>query len=174
MGTWQRIQIIGVVSFILALLAAELAAFALWAMPASGFLWWLNLEVFQGVNALWRHVDGTFSLDYRYTISYLLGVLALSIWAHIRRMRMAMALLSNVVFVMCGYMAFLWYRSQTMARSADLSETVFQPNESGLLVTFLIVAALFGLVASHCVYFAAAIEAWRGRRGARATAGGER
>ncbi len=147
-----RVQIIAVVVVLLALLGAEISALALSTMPASEMLWWLNLQVFQGVNALYRHIDHQVGLDYRYSIPYLVALLGLSIFAHARRMRLGLALLSNVAFLMCGFTAYLWYRSQTMAGRASPGETVFTFDEAGLLMTFLIVASFLGLLASHVGY----------------------
>ena len=104
-----RIQAVGPVVLFCALLAAEAAAYALAQMPSSGFLWYLNLEVFsifrKSRAALWELGNLPFAQVLLIAGPMaLIGLLGLSL-----KNNLYVAISSNLSFCFAAFLAYNWH-----------------------------------------------------------------
>jgi hypothetical protein len=152
-----RLQLIGPLVLFCAVLAAEAAAYALAQLPSSGFLWFLNLEVF-GVFRRSRAALAEFgNIPFAQTAlivgpTVIVGLVGL--WL---RQNLCLALSSNLSFCFAAFLGYNWQSWSGAARvqSASLG-FVHVPNDGTLwLFVVLAVTSSLSFVASHFLYFRA-------------------
>jgi hypothetical protein len=151
------LQLIGPVALFAALVAAEIAAYALAAHPSSQLLWSVNLELF-GLFHRGHDIIGTY-VDVAHFPIVCVGLpLLLAACSGLAfRCRFALALASTLSF---GYVAFL-------LSAAYAGERVFAPRMPGQgsgLAIALLGASLLSLFISHMSYLhACRNEEWSWR-----------
>jgi hypothetical protein len=151
----ETLQVSGIALVILAMLAAELASLALALSPGSALLWWLNLELFRGMNATYSVLMTRYSLDYSVTVPIMLGLLALSVAAYRRRHRFALGMLSNAAFIWCGFTAYVWYVYKAPLATAGVGELFASNFEGSVLLAYIVLASLIGVLVTHVSYLRA-------------------
>ncbi len=154
----ETLQVSGIVLVILAMLAAELASLALALSPGSALLWWLNLELFRGMNATYSVLLTRYTLDYSVTVPVMLGLLALSVAAYRRRFRFALGMLSNAAFIWCGFTAYVWYAYKAPLATASVGELFASNFEGSVLLAYVVLASLVGVLVTHVGYLRAGMR----------------
>lgn len=154
----EAVQALGIGLVIVAMLAAELASLALSLKPGSEFLWWLNLQVFRGMNAAYASLAARYPLDYHITIPILLGLGALTASALRHRQRFALGMLSNAAFIWCGFTAYVWYMFQTPLATAGIGDAFYSNFEGWVLMAHVIVASLIGFLVTQLLYWQAVMR----------------
>lgn len=152
-----RLQIIGPVVLFLAVFAAEGAAYALAQAPTSGFLWYLNLEVFNAFRRSRAILGDYCSLPFAQLLIVAGPLAALALAGLVWRRKLLVAVSSNLSFICAGLVLYSWnyWHTVSKVRSASLS-FVHVPTGSDLyLFAALIGACLVSFVASHFLYFQA-------------------
>lgn len=152
MRSVPRLQLASIALVVAAGLCAELAALALSHYPSSTLLWWLNLEVFAPVSAIYNQLAGTVNWTLTTALATLLGILALSVLAFALRLRLVLASFSHVAFAACGLAAFAWLQSGPPTRVASLGGVVATFDSAGALLLFLLAGTLLGCVLTHVSY----------------------
>jgi hypothetical protein len=147
----QRLQLVGPIGVVGAIFSAELGAHALANWPASPALWYLNLEVFRpfqySLNGLgsaqWLE---TFSL----TIWIATALLALVCAGVIGRIRLALAVASNLSFL---YSACLVYGSYAASEATTSFTLRGLCSPSMVLAGSISLISLLSSAASHRSYW---------------------
>jgi hypothetical protein len=103
------LQIIGPVTIFAALLAAEIAAYALALYPSSQALWSINLRLFSifrtGDYVLSSHIDITYL-----QITFIgLPLFATSCYGFFFNRRLALAIASSLAFIYVSFLSCAWY-----------------------------------------------------------------
>ena len=104
----EKLQLAGPVVVISAVASAEFGAHALAYWPSSPLLWYLSLEVFRPVQYSFGAVNGLAFGDLAQTLCVVVPLLALICLGLITKVRLPLALASNLSFV---YSALLLYGS---------------------------------------------------------------
>ena len=157
MQRFARVQLVGPVVLFCAVLAAEEAAYALAQMPSSGFLWYLNLEVF-GIFRRSRAALAEFGNVPFAQALLLVGPIvllgALGLWF---KQNLCLAVSSNLSFCFAAFLAYNWHSwtSAVRVQSASLA-FVHVPTDGTLWVAaVLAITSSLSFAASHCLYFGA-------------------
>jgi hypothetical protein len=155
-----RLQLIGPFVLFGAVLAAETAAFALAAKPSSGFLWYLNLEIF-GLFRKSRAVLGDLAFPFAQLVLFAGPLLALTVLGHALRRNLMVALASNLSLFYAGFLFMSWHFWHTKGLKAASLAPMHVPNGNEFIwFVALLLASLLSAAASHLLY----IRAVRARR----------
>jgi hypothetical protein len=152
-----RLQLVGPVVLFCAALAAESAAYALTQAPSSGFLWYLNLEVFNLFRRS-RIILGQYcDLPFAHILMVagpmaLLGLAGLAL-----KRNLCLAVSSNLGFIYAAFLAYSWFAWNNGGRvtSASLASVYVPTGDALYLFVVLAITALVSFAASHCLYFRA-------------------
>jgi hypothetical protein len=163
MITSAHFQLAAILLVVLTVIAAELAALALSHQPGSALLWWLNLEVFGSVNALFSRFGAAAFLDYHLTIPALVAVAAIAVVAFFMRLRLALAVMTHAAFAVCALAAAsMMPEASRQTASLDwMAAGIDVPR--GLLIALLLAGSLAACVTSHADYILGALRARRRR-----------
>jgi hypothetical protein len=155
MSKLARLQVVGPLVLLSAVLAAELAAYALAVTPSSAFLWYLNFEVF----SLFRKSRATLQ-DYGnipfVQVLFIAGPTALIGLAGLMLKRnLLLAISSNVSLVFAAFLVYNWYSWSNIAQvhAASLLWVHVPTGNTLCLFVTLALTCLASFFASHIIYF---------------------
>lgn len=167
MSRLGKLQLIGPVVIALAIVAEELATCLLAWRPSSAFAWYLNLEVF----GIFQHghamLSDHFSTPYLQLWLIATPILLLTFGGFMFRVRLAVAVASNLSFAYAFFLACACYSIRTPAgQSASLAGATYDTAFSfsalnltlgphGYVLMALLVPTLLSTAASHLVYLRA-------------------
>lgn len=150
-----RIQIIGPLALLAAVLAAEAAAFGLGKAPTSAFLWYLNLEVFSALRRGGMLLPSELGALPFAQVVLVAGLTLLGVAGVVLKRKLMVALSSNLSFVYAAFLLYGWHywHSIGKVKSASLA-LVYAPVNSELwLFGVLLLASALSFAASHFLYF---------------------
>src|SRR5215213_3960636 len=104
-----RLQLVGPIALFCAVLAGEAAAYALAQMPSSGFLWYLNLEVFgifRRSRAALAELGNIPFAQALLIVGPILLIGAAGLWC---RHNLCLAISSNLSFSFAAFLAYNWH-----------------------------------------------------------------
>src|SRR5688572_32585680 len=104
-----RLQLIGPLVLFCAVLAAEGAAYALAQMPSSGFLWYLNLEVFSIFRRSRAALAEIGNLPFAQALLITGPMVAIGLVGLWLRQNLCLAISSNLSFCFAAFLAYNWY-----------------------------------------------------------------
>jgi hypothetical protein len=157
MQRFARLQLVGPVVLFCAVLAAEVAAYALAQAPSSGFLWYPSLEVcsiFRRSRAALAEL-GNVPFAQMLVISgpmVLIGLVGL--WL---RQNLYLAISSNLSFCFAAFLAYNWH-AWTSAVQIQAASLAFVPVPGGSILwvfAILTVTSFLSFAASHYLYIGA-------------------
>ena len=152
-----NLQLAGPASLLLAVAAADSAAWALSQSPSSALLWYLNLEVFSLFRRSRWVLSDVGSLPFAQLL-LIAGPLALvALMGTILRRNLLMGIASNLSFVYASFLLFSWYAwsSYGTVSSASLSAVHVPTGGSLYLFLVLLAASVASFSASHLFYIRA-------------------
>lgn len=162
MDRLARLQLIGPIALVGAVLAADSAAYALALQPSSSLLWYLNLEVF----SIFRKSRGLFgdffALPFAQLLIFGLPLVLLAGLGLALKRNLMIAFSSNLSFGYAVLLAFSWHNWQGIAhvKATSLAWVHVPTGGSLYLIAILMLASFFSFAVSHVLYIRAA------RRGA--------
>jgi hypothetical protein len=171
MARLAKLQIIGPVVLCVVIIAEEMAAYALALMPSSEFVWYLNLKLFGAFQRSHYILSDHFSTPYFQLLFVAAPILLLAYGGIAFRLRLPIAIASNLSFAYAFFLAYASNRIESPAQqAASLAGTAhdFVFNLSALnltigpqlyVLTALIIASLISFAASHLLYLRAVREA---------------
>src|ERR1700722_15262432 len=145
----ENLEFAGPVGVIAVISSAELSPYALATQPASGFLWYLNLEVFRCFQYGSAGFAEMVPLDLLHVTALIaLALIGLTATSYICTVRLPLAIACNFSFL---YSMCLWFGSYVAnaanrAATFDLS-ALFAP--SSLLAIFLVLVTSISSALSH-------------------------
>jgi hypothetical protein len=156
MGRLARIQLVGPCALLIAVMAADAAAYALAQHPSSAFLWYLNLDFFS-VFRKSRAALGEFGGVPFAQALILGGPLALAVLAGtLLRKNFCLAVASNLALVFGAFVAYSWLMwGRAGAQSASLVWATLPSNGTATLLAVLALTSIVSFFASHLIYFMA-------------------
>jgi hypothetical protein len=164
-----KLQLIGPLAFLVAVMGAEGAAWALAQSPSSEVLWFINLRLFGLFQACY------YLLSSQVSVPYFQFFLALSLFVAaslglVLKSRLLLATSSNLSFLCVCFMAYACYLVSSPPQAATLTQqsyhpaTMMMPSVPDLcMLLILLGATLPSLAASHILYFRS-VRAGRGHR----------
>lgn len=157
MQRFARLQLVGPIVLFCAVLAAEGTAYALARMPSSGFLWYLNLEVFgifRRSRAALAEVGNIPFAQALLIVGPIVLIGAAGLWL---RHNLCLAIASNLSFCFAAFLAYNWYAWTSAAHIQSASLTFVGVPTGGTLWVFALLAitSSVSFAASHCLYFGA-------------------
>ena len=156
-----RMQLIGPLVLLAAVLAAETAAYALALAPSSSLLWYLNLEVFSIFRKSRLHL-GELSATPFAQLLMIAGPLALAACVGFALKRtLISAIASNLSLVYAAFLVYSWHHWQTFkqVKAASLISVQVPTGSDLYLFAILLIASVASFLASHCLYLRTARSA---------------
>jgi hypothetical protein len=155
-----KLQLIGPVTLLLAILASEVSARALSYMPTSETLWYINLKVFAIFKKSSVYIYDFIPYDARDflpVVSTQLFVVVVAIFliaclGLAFRQRLLLALASNLSFVSAGFLLCSWYTDERHSQQASLVIVGALRGPNLYVLTTLLGASLLSFVISHLLY----------------------
>jgi hypothetical protein len=145
-------QTLGSVAVLGAFAGAEAVAHLLDYFPANEWLWFLNNELFRVFT--YARQDAS-PLSVLFTPWALVGagvMLALAVFAHFLRLKLAVALVANISFVFVANLAYAWFRGVTAYQSASLLSHGVGDTGDAFLIFFLLSISFYAFVTSHVLF----------------------
>jgi hypothetical protein len=164
-----KLQLIGPLAFLVAVMGAEGAAWALAQSPSSELLWFINLRLFGLFQACYYLLSSQVSIPY-FQFFFALSLFVAASLGLALKSRLLLATSSNLSFLCVCFMAYACYLVSSAPQAATLAQQSYQPAimtmPSGpdlCMLLILLGATLLSLAASHILYFRA-VRAGRGHR----------
>jgi hypothetical protein len=152
----HRLQLVGPLVLFAAVLAAEAAAYALAFAPSSGFLWYLNLEVFNLFRKSRIALSDYCSLPFAQVLVVAGPMALVGMAGVIFRNNLCVAISSNLSFVFAAFLAYSWNVWNTQGQVTASLVSVHVPTGSTFYLFIVLAVASFGSFAiSHIAYFSA-------------------
>jgi hypothetical protein len=150
------LQLLGPVTLFLACLAAESAAYALAAHPASETLWYVNLNLF-GVFQRSHYVLSDFiAVPCAQLVVIALPIIVMAGYGYLRERPLLLAIAGNLSLVYAVFLGFSWYRIERPPSLLASAAPIAIPSGPTLSTwSVLLAASLVSCVVSHLVYFRA-------------------
>jgi hypothetical protein len=155
MNRLTKLQLIGPLVLFAAVLAAEMAVYALSKFPSSALLWYLNLEVFGFFQRSYYVLDSRFGLPGFDLFFVAIPLLILGCVGIMCRQRLLLAISSNLSFVYAALLIYSWMQMQPRVLQASLDTIALPAGPDLYLVGVLLGASLLSFCISHFVYFRA-------------------
>ena len=152
----ERIQLAGPATLIAAIGCADLGAHALASWPTSSFLWYLNLEVFQSFRyspdgldlGQWLSDDG-----FGGAIWVAIPLLWLLCVGLVLKIRLPLALASNLSLIYCGFLLYGSYSAINPAATLHHLRLSALWGPSTMLAAALLLASFLSSMVSHRSYW---------------------
>jgi hypothetical protein len=164
-----KLQLIGPLAFLVAVMGAEGAAWALAQSPSSEVLWFINLRLFGLFQACYYLLSSQVSVPY-FQFFFALSLFVAASLGLAFKSRLLLAASSNLSFLCVCFMAYACYLVSSPPQAATLAQqsyhpaTMMMPSGPDLcMLLILLGATLPSLAASHILYFRS-IRAGRGLR----------
>jgi|SRR5882757_2149017 len=152
MNRLAKLQLIGPCALFVAVLAAELATFALTQDPTSELVWYINLKLFGIFQRAHYILSDVTVLPASQLVFIAAPILALACYGFRRKQTLSLALASNLSFVYAGFLLYSWGASQRVTMQVSLSP-ILVPSGPGLYTLLVILAcSLLSFVVSHLNY----------------------
>jgi hypothetical protein len=156
MSQLAKYQLIGPVILFAAVLAAEIATYALTQAPSSAVLWYINLKVFGLFQRSYYLLDSYtgiphFELFFIALPTFVLGCIGL-----ITRHRLLVAISSNLSFVYAGFLSYSWTLVQPTALQTSLTAIAIPMTPDFYLAAVLVGSSLLSFCISHFIYIRSA------------------
>jgi hypothetical protein len=144
---------------------AEAAALLLAHFPSSMLLWYLNQEVFHGLEiARASQAPLVHLLINQTTLFWDLGLILVVLLVYRARWRFGAALISHACLIVVGLITCYWAVAMKLPMTASLKPVIAAFGQTNGAVLLLAGgAALLSAVLAHLTYFAAIRSDWRGR-----------
>ena len=147
-----KLQFLGPAAVLLAVGAAEAAAFALGRMPTSETLWYVNLKIFQVFQQSSFTLPSPLDLPFSQFFLIALPLFALASVGLATKRSFVLALSSHLSFVYAGFIVYCYVNGQTRPLTASISNIAFTDSPDIYLPLFLAGACLFSILISHYHY----------------------
>ena len=159
-----KLQLLGPLSLLAAILAEEAAAYWLATRPSSAFAWYLNLELFGVFQRSHYVISDHIGVPYFQLFFVAAPILALTFWGLAFGRRLPIAVASNLSLIYVGFLVCAWHMVETpslqaagfagSAQFAALSHWAmkFSGGPQLYLLAALICAAALSFVSSHVFY----------------------
>lgn len=155
MQRFARIQLLGPLVLFCAALAAEGAAYALSEAPSSGFLWYLNLEVFSLFRRSRAALADFGNLPFAQVILIAGPMALIGIAGLLLKNKLCLAISSNLSFCFAAFLAYNWH-AWTSTAHVKAASLIFVHIPSGgtlWMIVILAITSFLSFAASHLLYF---------------------
>jgi len=149
--TYAKLQVVGPVTVLFAVLIAEAAALGLWLAPTSEILWQVNLEYFSVFQRSHYLLGPMIGLPLSQLI-LALSILLLAIYGLQTGRALALALSSNLSFVYTAFLIFVGVDTQSHSLTASLVDVALPSDPGGYLPIVLMLVSLISASLSHLYY----------------------
>jgi len=162
-----KLQLIGPLVLAFTIIAEELATYLLACNPSSEFAWYLNLNLFgifqRSHSVLSEHFGG----PYLQLIYVAAPILLLASGGYAFRLRLPVAVASNLSFAYAFFLAYAWYRAAVPSQQAaslgatgydsvmNLSAVNWTSGPHVYVLAALLIPSVFSFAASHLLYLRA-------------------
>jgi hypothetical protein len=149
-----RLQLVGPSVLFGAILAAEVAAWALSIYPSSTWLWYVNLELFNVFQRSYYKLTQYFSIPY---LPLLLAIAIFSMaWCgYVLERRLPIAIAGNLSFVYAGLLGHAWLDPGNAFTASSMASLVWiriSPGPNLYLVAFLLGTSFASFIIPHIFY----------------------
>jgi hypothetical protein len=150
----KTLQFLGPLALFSAVLAAEVAAYALAYAPSSEWLWYVNLKWFSMFQQSHYSLKDHLGIDCEQLFCIALPLLAAACIGLAFKRSLFLAISSNLSFVYIGFVVCTWFSANSYSQEASLSaEYVASSNPDLIVLLVLIGLSLVSVVVSHVAYF---------------------
>ncbi len=151
------LQLIGPVALFIAVAGAEGASYALWRMPSSEWLWYLNLRWFGMFQQSHYSLQGPLGFDCEQLLVIALPLLLAACFGYGLRQSLWLAISSNLSFVYIGFVFYTWAGANSFPETASLSGDFaaspdFWSKPDLIILIVLVSLSLFSFLVSHFSY----------------------
>jgi hypothetical protein len=154
-----KLQLIGPLAFLVAVMGAEGAAWALAQSPSSEVLWFINLRLFGLFQACYYLLSSQVSVPY-FQFFFALSLFVAASLGLAFKSRLLLAASSNLSFLCVCFMAYACYLVSSPPQAATLAQQSYHPAAMMMpsapdlcMLLILLGATLPSLAASHILYF---------------------
>jgi hypothetical protein len=147
-----KLQLLGPVAVLLAVGAAETAAFALARIPTSETLWYINLKYFQVFQESSFTLQAPLDFPYAQFFLIALPLFAIASYGFLTKQSFPLALASHLSFIYAGFLFYCLVTSQTQPLTASLTSFAVTNGPNIYLPLFLAGASLISFLISHYQY----------------------
>jgi NADH:ubiquinone oxidoreductase subunit K len=147
-----KLQIVGPLALLLALLAAEGAAIALAILPTSETLWYLNLQWFRMFQQSHYLLLDILKVSYSQLLTIALPLFSLGCIGLLLRRPLPLAVASNLSMI---YVALVFFSSTgifTYGKQASINSLATVPHPNWYVLLGLASCALLSFFVSHAIY----------------------
>ena len=167
MGKIAKLQVVGPLFLIIAIVAAELSTYGLALRPTSEIAWYINLQVFSIFQRSHYVLSDHFTIPYFQLLFVAAPLLSLTCFGLVWRRMLFVAIASNLSLIYVCFLAYAWHMVETPSlRAASLAQSTDFPATSLFAISFssgphiyvliaLLVASLLSFSISHFLYFRA-------------------
>jgi len=150
-----RLQILGPMVLFAAVLAAETATIALAHWPSSGFLWYVNLELFGLLQRSHGVVSGYMNFPGAQLFGIALPIMLLAIYGVAAQKKLVLAAASNLSFAAAAYLLLVGQSSERVSPQASLVTILTSTGDGATVWATVLAASLTSALLSHGLYLAA-------------------
>ena len=156
MQRFARLQLAGPLALLCAVLTAEGAAYALAQVPSSGFLWYLNLEVFGIFRRSRAALAELGNIPFAQTLLIVGPVVLIGAAGLWFKQNLCLAISSNLSFCFAAFLAYNWHASASaIVKTASLISVQVPSGGAFWMITVLAATSFLSFAASHLLYFGA-------------------
>jgi hypothetical protein len=157
MQRFARLQLVGPLVLLCAVLSAEAAAYALAQVPSSGFLWYLNLEVFSLFRKSRAALAELGNLPFAQALLIAGPIAAIGMVGLSLKNELCLAISSNLSFCFAAFIALNWHSwtTATHVKAASLAFVQVSSGSTLLMIGVLAITSFLSFAASHFLYFGA-------------------
>jgi len=152
MANRQCILLLGPLLVVAVVASAQFGAYALEAWPRSTLLWYLNLQVFRPVQYSFFLADGGDPTGMIQACCVVLALLALISAGSLGKIRLALAIASNLSFLYSVILVYGLYAANNPALAVDIKLSALW-GPSFVVVALVLVAAFVSSASAHRAYW---------------------
>jgi hypothetical protein len=158
-----KLQFLGPLAVLVAVGAAEGAAFALAHIPTSTTLWYVNLRIFGTFQKSYYLLTPLLDFPYMQFFFVALPLFAIATYGIVARRAFPLALASHLSFIYTAFLGYAGVGSKVLA-AASLNSVVASTGPDIYLLLVLIGASFMSFLVSHFQYLLGLIASISGRR----------
>ncbi len=148
----EKLQFLGPAAVLLAVAAAEVAAFTLARIPTSETLWYVNLKIFQVFQESSFTLPQPLDLPYSQFLLIALPLFSIATYGLLNKRPFPLAFASHLSFIYAGFLIYCLVTDQTHPLTASITNFAVTNSPNIYLPLFLAGACIISFLISHYQY----------------------